>query len=722
MIRTNVIRSIIVASLLCGSVWAAEPQIGTAKQLSLPPPSVPQKLPPVKQVKTNKTTQAVSPKYREGEVIVKYKSGIKKTTINSLSSAQGFKVVKTYSKLTKKNLITVLKSAKTTQEMIKILKADPNVESVSPNYIRQLDAAPNDPDFSQLWGMHNTGQTGGSSDADIDAVEAWDITTGSSDIVVAVFDTGVDYTHTDLKTNLWVNQGETPGDGIDNDGNGYIDDIYGYDVAADTNGTNDGDPLDEHGHGTHVSGTIGAKGNDGFGISGINWDVKIMSLKIFPAYSGAAQSDILEAIEYVTTMKERGINIVAINASYGGGSGSQDDLMNDAIKGLGDAGIIFCAAAGNDGVDNDAEPHFPSSYDADNIISVASTDHNDELSWFSNYGATSVDIAAPGSSILSTTPYTLDHTPGASDLFFDNVEDGSTGPWWVGADENSEGDNSWYYNSSVYHSESRSITDGNVTGEDYANNQFKYIGHDQYIDLSAELDNEDLAFSFWAQIDVEPYYDALHLFFYNEADGWSVAESFDGYDLPMQKYTVKIPRAFRTDKFTFLFALSTDFMDTADGVFIDDIGIGNGVRINDNYATWNGTSMATPHVTGAVGLMASVHHYENASKRIQRILESTDPLSSLNGKVLTEGRLNLDTAIRYVSQKCPNADQHFDQGTKSCVDGVIVPPGSIDPLPDCKRIQGTNDCTTGDAVPDPEPYPDQPDCELIQGTNTCVAP
>ncbi len=716
MVRTNVTRSIIVASLLCGSVWAAAPQIGTAKHLLVSPPSAPQKLAPVTQAKPNKAAQAVSPKYREGEVIVKYKSGIKKTTVNSLSSAQGFKVVKTYSKLTKKNLITVLKSTKTTQEMIKILKADPNVESVSPNYIRQLDAAPNDPDFNQLWGMHNTGQTGGRTDADIDAVEAWDVTTGSSDVVVAVFDTGVDYTHRDLKENLWVNQGENPDDGIDNDGNGYIDDIYGYDVAADTAGTNDGDPLDVHGHGTHVSGTIGASGNDGFGISGVNWDVNIMTLKIFPPGAGASDSDIFEAIEYVQTMKERGVNIVAINASYGGVGGDQTDTMNDAIKGLGDAGIIFCAAAGNEGVDNDTTPHFPSSYNADNIISVASTDHNDDLSGFSNYGVTSVDLSAPGSSILSTMKYQVDYTPQAGDPYFIDI-DGSE-EWYVYSSD----DTSWYLNTVNTHSDPYSITDSD--NANYLNNQVKYIYPKTAIDLTS-MTNENLSFGFWAKIDLETGLDFLAVFF--SADGgtnWTMMESFTGEDLTMQAYSMVIPESFQTNNFLYLFYFVSDESITKDGVYIDDIGIGVGTRTNDRYATWNGTSMATPHVTGAVALLSSSYAGDTAASRKARILDNVDTLDSLSGKVFTEGRLNLKGAIG-TGGVCQEG-YHYKQGTTICIEGTPTDdPGYY--LPSCvdgeRLIQGTENCLSTTPVDPSGIYlPSCPDGErLIQGTEVCVA-
>jgi subtilisin family serine protease len=164
-------------------------------------------------------------------------------------------------------------------EAISLYGGSKLVEYMEPNYTITIEsissqATPNDPSYSQLWGLHNTGQTGGTADADIDAPEAWDITTGSSNVIVGVIDTGIDYTHPDLVNNMWINTGEIPGNGIDDDGNGYIDDVHGYDFAYD-----DGNPMDVDGHGTHVAGTIGGQGNNGVGVAGVNWNVKLMALK-----------------------------------------------------------------------------------------------------------------------------------------------------------------------------------------------------------------------------------------------------------------------------------------------------------------------------------------------------------------------------------------------------------------------------------------------------------
>ncbi len=274
----------------------------------------------------------------------------------------------------------------------------PGIAYAEPNYAFSIDATPNDPRFSELWGLNNTRQTGGTLDADIDAPEAWGIATGSGKVVVGVIDTGVDYTHADLAANMWVNPGEIPEDGIDNDGNGYADDVYGWDFVNDDN-----DPFDDNGHGTHVSGTIAAEGDNATGVVGVNWSAQVMALKFLDSAGNGTTADAVAAVSYATMMHDDfGINVCVTSSSWGGGSFSQ--ALEDAIGASGAAGMLFVAAAGNNGSDSDASPYYPASYTLENIISVAATDHNDAKASFSNYGATSVDLAAPGVGILSTTP------------------------------------------------------------------------------------------------------------------------------------------------------------------------------------------------------------------------------------------------------------------------------------------------------------------------------
>lgn len=297
-------------------------------------------------------------------------------------------------------------------DVIAMYQADPNVEYVEPNLRYELDKAPtksikslampNDPYFQELWGLSNTGQKvkgkpGGVNGVDINALKAWGITTGSEDIVVAIVDTGIDYTHPDLKDNIWVNDKEIPDNGIDDDGNGVIDDVHGYNAINDS-----GDPMDDNAHGTHCAGTIGASGDNGEGIVGVNWKVKLMGLKFLSGDGGGSLSDALKTINYAIEMKRRGVNIRVLSNSWGGGGFSH--ALYDAIQELNAEGILFVAAAGNSAVDTDRNPHYPSAYDVENVLSVAAIDNQDKLAVFSNYGAKTVDVAAPGVDIYSTTP------------------------------------------------------------------------------------------------------------------------------------------------------------------------------------------------------------------------------------------------------------------------------------------------------------------------------
>lgn len=271
-------------------------------------------------------------------------------------------------------------------------KQDPNVSFVEPDYRVSLQDIPDDPSFGTTWGLNNEGQTGGADDADIDAPEAWEVEKGSSSTIVAVIDTGVDYTHPDLAANIWTNPGEIPGNGKDDDKNGYIDDVHGYDFV-----NRDGDPMDDHFHGTHVAGTIGAVGDNGIGVAGVNWNVSIMALKFLDATGGGYESDAISALNYAVA------NGATISNNSWGGLG-YSAAFETALKNAAAKGHIFVAAAGNDGWNNDLDAFYPAGYNVPNVVSVAATDHNDQLAWFSNYGVKSVDLAAPGVDIYSTFP------------------------------------------------------------------------------------------------------------------------------------------------------------------------------------------------------------------------------------------------------------------------------------------------------------------------------
>jgi subtilisin family serine protease len=328
--------------------------------------------------------------YSPDRVIVKLRKGTDALSIQSLKKNMRASVHRQYRLV--KGLQVWRLSGVSVERIIDQYKNDPSIEYIEPDYlVKAFDTIPNDPYFSELWGLHNTGQTGGTVDVDIDAPAAWDIETGT-DILIGVIDTGVDYNHVDLADNIWINPGEIPNNNQDDDGNGYIDDIRGWDFV-----NNDNDPFDDNGHGTHCSGTIAGVGNNGTGVVGVNWHAKILPIKFLDDWGSGNTSDAIAAVEYATRM---GVRLTS--NSWGGGGYSQG--LYDAIEAARDSNQLFIAAAGNDYNDNDNWPTYPCSYDLENIISIAATDHNDFKASFSNWGATTVDLGAPGVDIYSTTP------------------------------------------------------------------------------------------------------------------------------------------------------------------------------------------------------------------------------------------------------------------------------------------------------------------------------
>jgi thermitase len=284
------------------------------------------------------------------------------------------------------------------QSLAERLQANPLVAIVEPNYIYQASKTSNDPDLGKTWGIKNTGAadsegTLGIAGLDIGAEGAWDYTTGSKSVVIAVIDTGIDFGHPDLAPQAWTNVKELNGKvGVDDDGNGYVDDIHGYDFA-----NNKGDSTDDNEHGTHCAGTIGAKGNDGKGIAGVNWDVSLMAVKFLDKKGSGSLANAIKAIDYARKM---GAKITS--NSWSGGAASE--LLRKAIEETDKAGMLFIAAAGNEANDNDTTPTYPSTYAVPNVISVAAIDNRGRLASFSNYGIKTVHIAAPGVNVVSTIP------------------------------------------------------------------------------------------------------------------------------------------------------------------------------------------------------------------------------------------------------------------------------------------------------------------------------
>lgn len=299
----------------------------------------------------------------------------------------------------------VNKEARSTS--LRSLRNNPLVKAADPNYILTASRTPNDADYKKLWGMNNAGDLlsgkRGLKGVDISAERAWEKSTGSKNVIVGVIDTGIDFKHPDLAPNAWVNEKELNGlPGVDDDGNGYIDDVHGFNFVS-----NKGDATDDNGHGSHCAGTIGAKGDDGVGVAGVNWDVSLMAIKFLDVNGSGTLANAIKAIDYG---RKNGAHI--LSNSWGGGPFMQ--TLYDAIDATRVAGQLFVAAAGNDGADNDNVAAYPSNYDIDNIISVAALDLRGDLADFSNYGKTKVDIAAPGVEIYSTVPGGYDSYSGTS--------------------------------------------------------------------------------------------------------------------------------------------------------------------------------------------------------------------------------------------------------------------------------------------------------------------
>ncbi len=326
-------------------------------------------------------------------ILVKPKPGVRRAELEQIYAARGCRVYREYPEIGSLQVIEVALPL-TIEAQIDHFRASQFFEYVEPDRVIQGTYMPNDPLLRNgtLWNLDNTGFNGGRADADIDAPEAWDLQSDASGIIVAVIDSGVRYTHQDLNANMWRNHGETPGNGRDDDGNGYVDDRFGINAIA-----NSGNPMDAHGHGTHIAGIIGAVPDNGVGCAGVAFRVQIMALKFQDAGLYGVASDAIECIDYA---RRHGARI--INASWADAVDYNSDALRDAIAATRDAGIIFVTAADNQARNNDDTPMYPGAFRLENMIVVAATNPNDELADWSNYGYRTVDLAAPGQTIYST--------------------------------------------------------------------------------------------------------------------------------------------------------------------------------------------------------------------------------------------------------------------------------------------------------------------------------
>jgi len=554
---------------------------------------------------------------------------------------------------------------------------DRRILTVEPNYRVRIARTPNDPLFPQLWGLNNTGQTAGLVDADIDAPEAWDVACGvpeGSDVIVAVIDTGIDYLHPDLADNMWVNTDEIPGNGLDDDLNGYIDDIYGYDFVQD-----DSDPSDAAGHGTHCAGTIAGVGDNGLGIAGVNWRCKVMAVRFLDAMGFGDTDDAIEAINYAVA---NGAKI--LSNSWGGGGSSSS--LKAAIINARDQGVLFVAAAGNWGMNNDLERFYPASFKVSNVISVAATDDRDSRAFFSNYGAGSVHLGAPGVNIVSSVPK-------YRTLFFEDFEEANM-PGFEGTQMTPEGPtNRWGTvllqpppppdpPPSPNSPPPGTPTEPNIMEFNSADDLNNITAHGDWANAWPYLGDSNGSI-------VTPWIDTRGLravtleFIYRYEIGWNDEFSVDVWDgaawqkVFSGKYgsyqedlfwwtRVDIPESYRNEQMEVRFRWVTDDEDNNHyGVEIDNIRIQCIDDHTENYASYQGTSMATPHVSGVAALLMGNPPGSAASgispeELKSRLIWTGDAVPSLDGRTISGRRLNAYKALTSPPEVCvvtPNGGQ-----------------------------------------------------------------
>ena len=519
-----------------------------------------------------------------------------------------------------------LEAGQSVSEAVNELKRQRGVVSAQPNYVKHLASLPNDPEFRNLWGLNNTGQSydskTGTVGADIDALGAWDVTSGSEDIVVAVLDTGLDLNHPDLKNSLWVNTGEIPGNGIDDDGNGYIDDVHGWNTVSGS-----GNVFDRNGHGTHVAGTIAAEANNGVGIAGVAPNVKIMVLKSMDDSGRGTTLTTRDALAYA---KNNGADV--ISGSFGSNRGI-DQLEYNALK---EMSVPLVFAAGNDGNNNDSNPFYPASYDLPNIIAVGATDHQDNKPTFSNYGASSVDVMAPGNNIQSTLPAALTETT----VLCDGADNLSI---WNSSSAKPDSAAPWTNCTSAYKSSPASL--GVLSTK---------AGQNDSITLKQGINMENaLTVKFTADARYH-LTGADYAWVYGSSSQSPtprrIAEFSGSTSNAWVPVSVDLSQFAGHTGFKLQFTLMNGGATSGGHIRLDNLRITTGTTgsYSSAYGWMNGTSMATPHVAGVAALLLSADPSLTAAEVKSTLINTVDKKSSLSGTSVSGGRISASRAVQAV--------------------------------------------------------------------------
>jgi subtilisin family serine protease len=578
------------------------------------------------------------PRYARRELLVRFKPGVGAV---ARAAARGNNGARRIEALPVPGLQLVrLERGASVRAAEASFESDPRVLYAEPNVYYRLSAVPNDTHFGELWGLNNTGQSlfgsSGTSDADIDAPEAWNVTTGSNAVTVAVTDSGIAYDHPDLQANIWHNPGESGAgretNGHDDDHNGLVDDWRGWDFVS-----GDNDPRDFNSHGTHVAGTIGARGNNGTGVAGVNWRVKLMPVRVADGNGVVTASAMISGFDYAASEGAR-----VVNASFGSPDSSQSLL--DAVRRH--PKTLFVAAAGNGGDDgvgdnNDRTPQYPCSFSAPNVICVAASDRRDQLASFSNYGSASVDLAAPGTDVSSTFPSY------SAPWFSEGFESDIAATWDRGG-----APNTWDRTGAIANTGTFSLSDS--PGAVYANGADNFARTRLPFSLAGQT---GCRLDYAVRLATEPEADKLTVEVSRDAATWVTVSELSGSSGGVFADLSDDLSEFDGEPALYLrFHFTSNSEAVSDGAQIDDIDVHclSSTYGGNEFAFEDGTSMATPHVTGAAALILAKYPNLGVSGVRSALLRGVDKKSAFTGKTVSGGRLNLKKALDQARKLVPS--------------------------------------------------------------------